>query len=335
MGVYFIRRLVWMVFVLVSISLLTFTLMRAVPGGPFNTERGIPEANKQNLIKRYNLDAPFLIQYLDYMQALVIPRLTDSTWKESAIESFIINVPLGGGNAFRWVNFGPSLVNRSQSVTDMIAQKLPASVQLGFMALMIGVVIGIPIGIISALNQNKWPDYAGMTLAIVGVSVPSIISAPLLQYIFGVKLGLLPVSGWETWRHILLPAFTLGFVESALIARLTRASLLQVLREDYIRTARAKGLSERTVIGFHALKNSLIPVATILGPLAAALLTGTFVVETIFAVPGLGRSFVTSIGNRDYTMIMGTVLLYAAFLVMANLLVDMTYAFLDPRIRLK
>ncbi len=335
MGLYFARRAVWMVFVLVSISLLTFTLMRAVPGGPFNTERGIPEANKQNLIKRYNLDAPFFIQYLDYMQALVIPRFTDSTWKESAIESFIINISLGNGNAFRWVNFGPSLVNRSQSVTDMIAQKLPASIQLGIMALLIGVTIGVPIGIVSALQQNKFGDYAGMTIAIVGVSVPSIISGPILQYFFGVRLGLLPVSGWDTWQHIVLPAFTLGFIESALVARLTRASLLQVLREDYIRTARAKGLSERVVIGYHALKNSLIPVATILGPLAAALLTGTFVVETIFSVPGLGRSFVTSIGNRDYTMIMGTVLLYAAFLVLANLLVDMTYALLDPRIRLK
>jgi oligopeptide transport system permease protein len=338
MGQYIARRLVWMVFVLFSISVLTFVLMRLVPGGPFNTERGIPEEIKANMIKRYNMDAPLYIQYLDYMGALLIPRMTDVTYKPSAIESYVINIPmpfLGEKVAFRWVNFGPSLTNRSQSVTDSIAEKLPASFQLGISALLVGLIIGVPIGIMSALNQNKFGDYFGMSIAIIGVSIPSIISGPLLQYIFGVKLGLLPVAGWTTWQHAILPSFALGFIESALIARLTRASLLQVLREDYIRTARAKGLPERVVIGFHALKNSLIPVATILGPLAAALLTGTFVVETIFGIPGLGRSFVTSVTNRDYTVIMGTVLLYAGFLVIANLLVDITYAFLDPRIRLK
>lgn len=336
MGQFLARRGVWMIFVLFSISVITFLLMRAVPGGPFNTERGIPEANKQNLIKRYNLDAPVWVQYFDYMGGLLVPTITPPGWKESVVESYIVNIPFGDkGQGFRWMNFGPSLVNRSQSVSDMIAQRLPASFQLGILSLLVGLVIGVPIGIVSALNQNKWPDYLGMSIAIIGVSVSSIISGPLLQYFFAVRLGILPATGWDTWQHAVLPSFALGFVESALIARLTRASLLQVLSEDYIRTARAKGLSERVVIGLHALKNSLIPVATILGPLAAALLTGTFVIETIFGIPGLGRAFVTSVTNRDYTMIMGTVMLYALFLVIANLLVDLTYALLDPRIRLE
>ncbi len=336
MGVYIVRRALWMLFVLFVISVMTFLLMRLVPGGPFNTERGIPEAVKANLIARYNLDASLPEQYVDYMAGLVVPRFTDATYKRSLIEDYAINISLpilGEGVALRWMNFGPSLTNRSQSVTSMITDKLPVSIQLGAAALLVGVIIGVPLGIVSALNQNKFWDYFSMSIAVTGVSVPSIISGPLLQYIFGVRLGLLPVAGWGELNHLILPAFALGFIESALVARLTRASLLQVLGEDYIRTARAKGLSERVVIGFHALRNSLIPVITILGPLAAALLTGTFVVETIFGIPGLGRSFVNSIGNRDYTLIMGTVLLYALFLVIANLLVDITYALLDPRIR--
>lgn len=336
MGVYIARRALWMLFVLFVISVVTFLLMRLVPGGPFNTERGIPEAIKQNLIARYKLDAPLVEQYADYMLALVVPRLTDANYRRSLIEDYAVNVPLpflGEGVALRWMNFGPSLANRSQSVTAMITDKLPVSMQLGTAALLVAVIIGVPLGIIAALNQNKLWDYVSISVAVTGVSIPSIISGPLLQYIFGVQLRLLPVAGWGEWYHFILPAFALGFIESALVARLTRASLLQVLREDYIRTARAKGVSERVVIGFHALKNALIPVVTVLGPLAAALLTGTFVVETIFGIPGLGRSFVNSIGNRDYTLIMGTVLLYALFLVISNLLVDIAYALLDPRIR--
>ena len=215
----------------------------------------------------------------------------------------------------------------------MIEDKLPVSFQLGLAALAVALFIGIPVGTVAALRQNTAIDYASMAIAITGVSIPSIISAPLLKYIFAVQLKWLPPNGWGELSHIVLPAFALGFIQSALIARLTRASLLQVLGEDYIRTARAKGLSERVVIGFHALKNSLIPVVTIIRTLAPPLLTGTFVVETVFGIPGLGRSFVTSIGNRDYPLIMGTVLVFAAFVVVGNLLVDITYAVLDPRIR--
>lgn len=326
-----------MFFVLFAISVVTFVLMRLVPGGPFNTERGVPPAIVEALNKRYKLDAPLVEQYIDYMQGLLVPRLTDRTYRRSVVEDYIINIPmdfLGEGVALRWINFGPSLAKRNQTVTGIIRDGLPTSMQLGIAALLVGVVIGVPIGTIAALRQNTGWDYLSMSVAILGVSIPSIILGPLLQYIFGVTLKVLPTTGWGTINHLILPAFALGFTESALIARLTRASLLQVLREDYIRTARAKGLSERVVIGVHALKNAIIPVVTVLGPLAAALLTGTFVVETLFGIPGLGRSFVLSIGNRDYTLIMGTVLLYAMFLVVANLIVDLTYALFDPRIRL-
>lgn len=336
MGQYIIRRILWMLVVLFAISVVTFLLMRLVPGGPFNTERGIPEAVKRNLEARYNMDAPLPQQYLDYMAGLVIPRVTDPTWKRSQAEHYLVNIEtpiFGEGSALRWMNFGPSLNSPNRTVTSIISDSLPVSMQLGFAAIMVALVIGIPVGTVAALRQNTALDYASMAIAVTGVSIPSIISAPLLKYLFAVQFKILPPNGWGELQHIILPAFALGFVQSALIARLTRASLLQVLREDYIRTARSKGLPERVVIGFHALKNSMIPVVTVIGPLAAALLTGTFVVETIFGIPGLGRNFVTSIGNRDYPLIMGTVMLFATFVVIGNLLVDITYALLDPRIR--
>lgn len=330
------RRIFWMILVLFVVSVITFLLMRLVPGGPFNTERGVPEPIIRNLEQRYNLDAPLVIQYIDYVSGVLIPRITGPDFRRSVQEDYLINIdlPFGDeGTAFRWMNFGPSLTQRSRTVTGIISDSLPVSFQLGLAAMAVGITIGVPAGVLSALKRNTFYDYAGMGVAIMGVSIPAIILGPLLQYIVGVELHLLPVTGWGTLAHIIMPAFALGFAQSALIARLTRASLLQVLNEDYIRTARAKGLAERVVIGLHALKNALIPVVTILGPLAAALLTGTFVVELIFGIPGLGRFFVRSITNRDYTVIMGTVLLYTTFLVFANLLVDVMYAWIDPRIR--
>jgi ABC-type dipeptide/oligopeptide/nickel transport system permease component len=248
------------------------------------------------------------------------------------------------------MNFGPSYASRSRTVNDIFRDQLPVSFQLGMLALIIAVLIGMPLGIMSALNHNKWPDYMGMSVAIFGVSVPTIVLAPILVWIFGVMLkwlpptgwgakppfvlGLFPRSiGWDYFKYAILPAFVLGFGSAAVIARLTRASLLQVIREDYIRTARAKGLKEQVVINRHALKNGLIPVVTVLGPLFAALVTGTFITELVFGIPGLGKYFVNSIGNRDYPVIMGTILLYAVFLVFSNLVVDIVYGFLDPRIR--
>ncbi|MBC7811965.1 MAG: ABC transporter permease [Burkholderiales bacterium] len=218
-------------------------------------------------------------------------------------------------------------------MNDIFRENLPISFQLGVAALAVAMAVGIPLGTMSALKRNTVYDYVGMGVAVMGVSVPVIITAPVLQYIFGVQLRWVPVTGWGTVQQMIIPALALGFVNSALLARLTRASLLQVLNEDYIRTARAKGLSERMVIIVHAVKNGMIPVVTVLGPLFAILVTGTFVVETIFGIPGLGRFFVTSITGRDYPVIMGTILLFATFLVVANLIVDILYAWLDPRIR--
>ncbi len=269
----------------------------------------------------------------------------------SVMERYLVSIPLGGGWHFRWINLGPSLQLKERSVAEIIQQNLPVSFQLGILALTIAIIIGMPMGILAALKQNTIWDYFGMSVAIFGVSVPVIAMGPILQYIFGVLLKWLPPTGWGAtppfvaiffprdytwdgfWKFAIMPAFALGIGNSAIIARLTRASLLQVIREDYIRTARAKGLSERVVIIRHALRNSLIPVVTILGPMFAAIVTGTFVTEQIFGIPGLGKYFITSITNRDYTVIMGTILLYAVFLILANLAVDITYAWLDPRIR--
>ncbi|MFZ5754047.1 MAG: ABC transporter permease, partial [Bacillota bacterium] len=193
---------------------------------------------------------------------------------------------------------------------------------------------GIPAGIISALRQNKWQDHLAMFLATIGVAIPNFVVATLLIYIFGVKLGWLPTSRWVSWKSTIMPAIALAGYSTAYIARLTRSSFLEIIQQDYIRTARAKGLPERVVIYKHALKNALIPIITYLGPVIATLLTGTFVIEKIFAIPGLGQHFVTSIGNRDYTVILGTTVFYATFMVLMNLLVDIIYGFIDPRIRI-
>jgi ABC-type dipeptide/oligopeptide/nickel transport system permease component len=230
-------------------------------------------------------------------------------------------------------DFGPVYSSRSRRVNDIFRDHLPISAQLGVLAMFIALGIGIPLGILAALKQNSFWDYLGMAVAIFGVSVPGIVLGPLLILIFALTLRWFPVAGWGTPAKMVLPSIALGMRESAIIARLTRASMLQVIREDYIRTARAKGLTERAVMIRHALKNAFIPVATILGPMFAVLVTGTFVIEQIFAIPGMGKYFITSITNRDYPVVMGTILLYAVFLVIANLAVDITYAFLDPRIR--
>jgi ABC-type dipeptide/oligopeptide/nickel transport system permease component len=210
---------------------------------------------------------------------------------------------------------------------------LPVSASLGAWALLIAVGFGVPLGVVAALKQNSGWDYLSMGLAIVGVSVPAIVLGPLFIVVFALALGWFPVAGWGSPSQIVMPSLALGMGAMAIIARLTRASMLQVIHEDYIRTARAKGLAERAVMVRHALKNAFIPVATILGPIFAAVMTGSFVVERIFAIPGLGRYFVSSITNRDIPVIMGTTLLYAFFLVLSNLAVDITYAFLDPRIK--
>ncbi len=302
---YIIRRLLWTIPTLLVISLITFFLAHAIPGGPFagpELKHMSPETIA-NLRKFYHLDDPIWKQYGDYLWHLVRGDL------------------------------GPSYADRGRTVNEIIGQALPASAILGVCALGVAMVIGIPLGIVAALKRNTAADYVGMFVAIAGVSVPAMTLGPVLMLVFALKLKILPVAQWGSWQQVILPAVTLGFGSAAILARLTRASMLQVLREDYIRTARAKGIPERRVTVHHALRNALIPVVTVIGPLFAGLVTGSMVVEQVFAIPGIGKFFATSVLGRNYPVIMGTVLLYAVFLVIANLVVDIAYARLDPRIR--
>jgi ABC-type dipeptide/oligopeptide/nickel transport system permease component len=338
-----------MLVVILVVSIITFSLMHAIPGGPFSREKALPAETIKVLEERYHLDDPLWKQYTDYIYNVLVPHITTIPPSDSLSDDFLVNIRLGS-IWVRWMNFGPSFKSRSRTVNDIFRDNLPISAQLGTMALLIAIIIGMPLGILAALKQNTLWDYFGMGIAIFGVSVPVIVLGPIFVWIFGVALkwfpptgwgakppwvmGFLPSSlGWDFFRYAIMPSVALGLGSSAVIARLTRATLLQTVREDYIRTARSKGLHERMVITRHALKNSLIPVVTILGPLFAALVTGTFVTELMFGIPGMGKYFVTSITNRDYPVIMGTILLYAVFLVVANLLVDIVYAYLDPRIR--
>jgi ABC-type dipeptide/oligopeptide/nickel transport system permease component len=333
---YIIRRVLGFIPVLFTITLFTFALMRAIPGGPFDFagDRSLPPQIVANIEAKYHLDWPLWKQFLSYL-------VGDDVLGEEGISKGVIRGDLG-----------PSLRYRSQSVNDIVATTFPVSAQLGFLSVLLAVLIGIPAGTLAALNQNSWIDYTSTFGAVLFLSIPNLVLAPILIWIFALGLGWFPVAGWGSkppyllgflpqisqlnWNyisHAIMPVFALGTASAASIARLTRASLLQVIREDYIRTARAKGLRERAVIVIHALKNSLIPVVTILGPLFAALITGTFVVEQIFGINGMGKHFVLSVGNRDYQVITGLTLLFGVILVIANLLVDVTYAWLDPRIR--
>jgi ABC-type dipeptide/oligopeptide/nickel transport system permease component len=335
MAKFIVERVGWMFVVLLAISLITFALMHAVPGGPFTQDKRLPPAILEQMNTKYKLDAPLYIQYLDFVRDIALPFVTAGEQSSYLDHEYLINIalPLGDHATLRWMNFGPSYRNVGRTVSDIFRDNLPVSMQLGAMGFLVATAIGIPLGIISALRRNTLTDYLAMGIAVFGVSVPVIILAPILQYLLGVELKWLPVSGWGAPRQALLPAFALGIADSALVARLTRASLLQVLGQDYVRTARAKGLTERRVVLVHALKNSLIPIVTVLGPMAAYLLTGTFVVETIFGIPGMGKFFVTSVSGRDYPVIMGTVLIFAIFLVIINTIVDIAYIWLDPRIR--
>ncbi len=333
---YIIRRILQFIPVLIAVALFTFVLMRAIPGGPFDFagDKSLPPQVVANLEAKYHLDWPMWKQFLSYM-------IGDDLLGEEGSSRGVIRGDLG-----------PSLRYRGQSVTEIIKTTLPVSAQLGFMSLLLALFIGIPTGTLAALKQNSWMDYTSTFAAVVFLSVPNLVLAPILIWIFALKLGWFPVATWgskppylwgflpsleqlnlDYFKHAALPVFALGTASAAGIARLTRASLLQVINEDYIRTARSKGLREQTVIAVHALKNSMIPVITILGPAFAALVTGTFVVELIFGINGMGKHFVNSIGNRDYPIITGVTLIYAIVLVIANLFVDITYAWLDPRIR--
>ncbi len=308
MARYFIRRVLSLITTLLIIVTLSFFMIRLAPGGPFAREKEVPELILQNLLKRYHMDEPLGKQYLRYL-----------------------------GDIIRW-DLGPSFRYRDVTVNEIIDQGLPVSMTLGITSLLLAVISGVSVGIISALKQNKWPDYVAVSVAVVGISVPLFVMGPVLQLFIGMRLKLLPMGQWISvhgWKAVILPAITLSFPYFAYIARLSRASILEVLRSDYIRTARAKGLKESVVVWKHVLKGALLPVVTYLGPAFSGIVTGSVVIESVFLVPGIGRPFIQSAINRDYTLIMGEVVVYSIILIMANLIVDIVYGFLDPRISYK
>lgn len=300
---FFIRRLLWAIPVIVVVSLLTFALMHAVPGGPFDAEKALPQAIMDNLNAKYHLDDPLWKQYIDYM------------W------------------GFVRFDLGPSIAYRSRTVNDILADQWPVTALLGGVSFIIAVVGGIALGTISAFRQNTIIDHSSMFISMLGLSIPNMALGPLLLWIFALNLRWFPAATWGTPAHVVLPAITLGTAFMAQFARITRASILQVIREEYIQTARAKGVRESLVLLKHCLRNALIPVATVAGPSFAAIMTGSMIVERIFAIPGIGKYYVTSVGNRDYPVVMAMTLVFAISVIIMNLVVDISYGFLDPRIR--
>ena len=298
-----LRRLLQSIPVLFIIVTLTFFLVRLAPGGPFDSERALsPEALAQ-LRQEYNLDAPLYQQYVEYLWDLLHGDL------------------------------GPSMKKPERTVAEWIALRLPVSLELGVYALALALLIGLTAGCIAALRPNTLNDYVPMSLAMAGICIPNFVLGPLLVLVFALKLEWFPVAGWAFPADKVLPSLTLGAIYAAYVARMTRGSLLSVLAQDFIRTARARGVSEAGVVLRHALRGALQPVVAFLGPAAAGLLTGSFVVEKIFQIPGLGREFVNAAFHRDYTMVMGTVLLFAVLIMLFNLAVDAVQAWLDPRLR--
>jgi len=301
---FIIRRVLWTIPVLWAIATVTFLLMHAVPGGPFDRDKELPATVRQNLERKYGLDKPLHEQYVQYLTNLAKGDLGIS-------------------------------MRQNRPVTTIISEGLTVSLQLGVTAFIFATVFGMSMGLIAALNHNRPGDYAGVFVATVGSSMPNFILATFLVIIFSVQLGWTDVLGWEMFnpRKMILPSVALGILPAAYIARITRASMLEVLGQDYIRTARAKGLAEWAIILRHSVKNAMIPILTVLGPIFAILVTGSFIIETSFAINGVGRHFVSAISSRDYGLIMGTTLFFALIITFANLAVDILYAVVDPRIR--
>ncbi|MFF2450267.1 ABC transporter permease [Neobacillus sp. NPDC058068] len=301
---YFFKRLIAMIITLWLIITGTFFLMHSVPGSPFNEERTTNEAIQKNLEAYYQLDKPLIVQYGNYLKALVK------------------------------FDLGPSIKKSSQTVNDMLGRGFPVSFELGMYTLIVALISGLILGVVAALRHNGIIDYLAMSIAVLGISIPNFVMATVLIQQLAVNLPIFPVATWSSPKHMVLPILALATGPMAIIARLTRTSMLEVLTQDYIKTAKAKGLSPVKIVFKHALRNALLPVVTVLGSLAASILTGTFVIEKIFAIPGMGKYFVDSINNRDYPVIMGTTVFYSAILIFMLLLVDIAYGVLDPRIKL-
>lgn len=301
---YTLKRLGTMILTLWVVVTITFFLMHAIPGDPFTDQKRIPAEILENLKAKYGLDKPLVVQYFTYLKNLLQGDL------------------------------GMSLKYKNRTVASMLKSGFPVSAQLGLAAGLFGITMGIFLGIVAALNHKGFFDYFVILLAILGVSVPNFVFSALFQYWFGVKLQWFPVARWGTPYHVILPAWALGMRMIAFQARMMRTSMLDVLNQDYIKTAKAKGLSKSVVIWKHTIRNAILPVVTVLGPTIATLLTGTFVIEKIFGIPGLGKYYIQSIQQRDYTLILGTTVFYSAVLVFIIFLVDIAYGLIDPRIRL-
>jgi len=297
------RRLLETIPVLFIIVTATFFMVRFVPGGPFDSEKATTPEIRANLEAYYGLNLPLHQQYTNYLKAILQGDL------------------------------GRSTKYASRTVNEIIADKLPASLQLGGLSLLIALVLGLTAGVIAAIKRNTKIDYIASSFAMVGICVPTFVLGPVLVLVFAIHLGWFSASGWYSWDDRILPSLTLGIVYAAGIARLTRGGMLEVLNLDYIRTARAKGASEARVIFKHALRGGLLPVVSYLGPAIAGILTGSFVIETIFQIPGLGREFVNSAFNRDYTLVLGTVILYAVLIIALNLVVDVVQVWLNPKLK--
>lgn len=303
MAKFILKRLGMMLIAMFMIILLTFVIMHSVPGSPFTNTKGVPEEVIAAMEAKYGLDQPYYVQFFSYLGGILQGDL------------------------------GPSYRYTGQTVNDFIASGAPVSARLGLVTVVFVLAAAIPMGILAALKNGKWQDMLLMAVATIGVTIPSFVIASLLIYTFSYQLNWLPTFGLDSWQGYILPVVALGGYSVSYIARLMRSSLLEVMGQDYIRTARAKGLTEFAVVARHALRNALIPVVTVLGPTIAGLLTGSFVIERIFAISGLGFYFVNSVSQRDYTTIMGMTIFYAAFLMAMVLLVDLFYCLIDPRIQ--
>lgn len=302
---YIFKRLAYIVIAMYLIVTATFFLMQLAPGSPFASERSFPPIIEEQLNAKYGLDNPWYVQYKDYLVSTL---------------SF---------------DFGESMKYKGRSTNDIISESFPISVALGIEAMILAIGFGVLLGVISALYHNKLPDYMSTVIAILGISIPSFILAGLFQYYISFKAGWFPVSGWKGFKYTILPAAAIAVTHIGFIAKLTRSSMLEHTNSEYVKLARAKGIGKWTIVFKHSLRNALLPVVTYLGPLFAGVITGSFVIEQIFAIPGLGRHFVTSITNRDYTVIMGTTVFYSLILLFAVLIVDLLYSVIDPRIKLK
>jgi oligopeptide transport system permease protein len=302
---YVLQRLLWLVPVLLAVATITFVLMHLVPGGPWDSTRKLSPAAEENLNRHYGLDKPLPEQFLEYLTDLAQGDL---------------------GVSFRQLN---------RPVREMILDGARVSATLGLLALVVSVVIGVPLGIVAAVRQNTLADYVSVGLVSIAASMPSFVTGMLLLVVFSAELHWLPTAGWGSVKQAIMPVTALSMLPAAYIARVTRASMLEVLQQDYIRTARAKGIREQAIVLRHVVRNGLIPVLTVIGPVGAALVVGSFIVESLFAIPGIGRTFITSIGARDYGVIMGTTLFYTTVVVLFNLIVDLLYVVVDPRIRFR